>query len=81
MLGLSIFMGGLRYSTQRFNAKAAGVMTSLLTLTLIAFMLPAFFDIAERNFFKVSNPALPDQMFSLATAGVLILIYTNSTTR
>ncbi len=75
VLGLSIFMGGLRYSTQRFNAKAAGVMTSLLTLTLIAFMLPAFFDIAERNFFKVSNPALPDQMFSLATAGVLILIY------
>jgi Ca2+:H+ antiporter len=34
VLGLSIFMGGLRYSTQRFNAQAAGVMTSLLTLTL-----------------------------------------------
>lgn len=75
VLGLSIFMGGLRHSTQRFNAQAAGVMTSLLTLTLIAFMLPAFFDIAERNFFKVLDPALPDQMFSLATAGVLILIY------
>lgn len=75
VLGLSIFMGGLRYSAQRFNAQAAGLMASLLTLTLIAFMLPAFFDIAERNFFKVQNPALPDQMFSLATAGVLILVY------
>ncbi|GIW25134.1 calcium/proton exchanger [Meiothermus sp.] len=75
VLGLSIFLGGLRYSTQKFNAQAARLMASLLTLTLIAFLLPAFFDIAERGFFKVVDPSLPDQMFSLATAGVLVLIY------
>jgi Ca2+:H+ antiporter len=75
VLGLSIFLGGLRYLRQNFNAHAAGLSATLLTLTLIAFMLPTFFDLAERAFFKVLDPSLPDELFSLATAGVLILIY------
>lgn len=75
VLGLSIFLGGLRYLRQNFNAHAAGLSASLLTLTLIAFMLPTFFDLAERDFFKVLDPSVPDELFSLATAGVLILIY------
>jgi Ca2+:H+ antiporter len=75
VLGLSIFLGGLRYLRQNFNAQAAGLSASLLTLTLIAFMLPTLFDLAERSFFKVPDPTLPDELFSLATAGVLILIY------
>ncbi|MER3445251.1 MAG: calcium/proton exchanger [Meiothermus sp.] len=75
VLGLSVFLGGLRYLRQNFNAHAAGLLASLLTLTLIAFMLPTFFDLAERSFFNVPDPTLPDELFSLATAGVLILIY------
>lgn len=75
VLGLSIFLGGLRFNTQKFNANSANVLASLLTLTLIAMLLPAFFDIAERTYFNVENPLIPDQQFSLAAAGVLILIY------
>ncbi len=75
VLGLSIFMGGLKYHRQRFNKQNAGLLVTLLTLALVAFMLPAFFDMAERNYFGVSDPSLPDVSFSLVVAIVLMAIY------
>ncbi|XOB97435.1 calcium/proton exchanger [Deinococcota bacterium DY0809b] len=75
VLGLSILLGGLRHHRQRFNAQAAGLLTTLLTLALVAFMLPAFFDLAERTFYGIRDPALPDAAYSLAVAGVLIAVY------
>jgi len=75
VLGLSIFAGGLKYHRQQFNKQNAGLLVSLTTLALVAFMLPAFFDMAERNYFGVSDPALPDASFSLVVAIVLIAIY------
>ncbi len=75
VLGLSIFLGGLRFHRQSFNRQSAGLLTTLLTLALVAFMLPAFFDLAERTFFGVSDPAPPDAAYSLAVAVVLIAVY------
>jgi Ca2+:H+ antiporter len=74
VLGLSIFLGGLRFNTQRFNQQAGNIMASLLLLAMVALMLPALFDIAERTYFKV-DPTLPDLAFSHAAAIVLILVY------
>ncbi|MBF6593620.1 MAG: calcium/proton exchanger [Thermaceae bacterium] len=74
VLGLSIFLGGLRFTTQKFNIQSANIMTSLLTLSLLALLLPALFDLAERSYFKV-DPRLPDLSFSHAAAMVLILVY------
>lgn len=75
VLGLSVFLGGLRFTTQKFNSQSANIMTSLLTLAMLALLLPAFFDIAERGYFGVSDPRLADLSFSHAAAIVLILVY------
>ena len=74
VLGLSIFMGGLKFHRQSFNKQNAGLLATMMTLALVAFMLPAFFDMAERNYFGV-DPTLPDASFSLVVAGILIAVY------
>lgn len=74
VLGLAIFLGGFRRERQFFNPQGANVMSTMLTLALIALLTPAFFDMAERNYFKVDS-AIPDQQFSLAAAFVLIVVY------
>ena len=75
VLGLSVFAGGLKYHRQHFNKQTAGLLVSLLTLALVAFMLPAFFDMAERGFYGISDPSTPDASFSLVVALVLITVY------
>ncbi|WP_457636520.1 calcium/proton exchanger [Oceanithermus sp.] len=75
VLGLSIFAGGLKFHRQKFNKENAGLLVTLTTLALVAFMLPAFFDMAERNYFGISDPSLPDASFSLVVAIVLIAVY------
>jgi len=75
VLGLSILAGGMRFHRQKFNRQAAGLLVTLLTVALVAFMMPAFFDLAERSFFSVSDPVLPDKAYSMAVAVVLIVIY------
>lgn len=74
VLGFSALAGGVRYHEQRFNRESAGVLASLLTLTLIAFALPTLFDLAERSYFG-ADPKLPDARYSLAVAVVLLFAY------
>lgn len=74
VLGLAIFLGGFRRERQFFNPHSANLMTTMLTLALIALLTPAFFDLAERTYFKVDSK-IPDQDFSLAAAFVLIVVY------
>jgi len=75
VLGLAVFLGGLRNSKQVFNPQSANIMTSMLTLAMVAFLLPAFFDIAERSYFGVADPRIAELNFSHAAAIVLILVY------
>lgn len=43
VLGASVLAGGLKYKEQRFNVTAARAQSTLLTLTAIAFVMPAAF--------------------------------------
>jgi Ca2+:H+ antiporter len=39
-LGLAFFLGGLRYHTQEFNPRAAGMQASMMMLAVISLMVP-----------------------------------------
>ena len=43
VLGASMFLGGLRYKTQRFNQKAIDVSSSMLLFSVIGLIIPAIF--------------------------------------
>ena len=43
VLGLSILLGGLQFSTQSFNRTAAGMGATMLTLSVIGLVVPAIF--------------------------------------
>jgi Ca2+:H+ antiporter len=74
-LGLSILVGSWGREKQVFKRERAGLLASLLILSVIALLIPALFDYTERGLFAVSNPVVLDERLSLGVAGVLILIY------
>ena len=76
VLGLSIFLGGLRYPRQRFNAQAAQVTASLLTISVIAFIVPALFDLTERSLgVGAAAVRIDDTHLALGVSVVLIGLY------
>ena len=76
VLGLSIFLGGLRYPQQRFNAQNAQVTASLLIISVIAFLVPALFDFTERSFgVAASEIRVDDARLALGVSFILIGLY------
>ena len=76
VLGLSIFLGGLRYTKQSFNRQAAQVTASLLTISVIAFIVPALFDLTERSLgVGAAAVRIDDTHLALGVSGVLIGLY------
>lgn len=76
VLGLALFLGGLRYSKQTFNKNMAGALASLLLIVMIAFLVPALFDFTERvDGIDASAARIGDEHFSLAASLVLIGLY------
>ncbi|MDE2446445.1 MAG: calcium/proton exchanger [Alphaproteobacteria bacterium] len=76
VLGLALFLGGLKYQRQFFNKEMAGSLASLLLIVMIAFLVPALFDFTERSEgIAASQVALSDSRFSLAASIVLIGLY------
>lgn len=69
VLGLSLFVGGLKFKVQRFNIELAGMNGSLMLLAVIALFVPAAF------FTTHSISAEGTKTLSLIVAGVLILAY------
>ncbi|MCI0659947.1 MAG: calcium/proton exchanger, partial [Acidobacteria bacterium] len=69
VLGLSIFLGGLKYPRQVFNRTAAMLGSTLLALSAIALVLPAVFH------FVVPNGQKAERDLSLEISVVLILTY------
>ncbi len=76
VLGLALFLGGLRYQKQRFNKDMAGALASLLLIVMIAFLVPALFDFTERvDGISPDQTLISDEKFSLAASFVLIGLY------
>jgi Ca2+:H+ antiporter len=76
VLGMAIFLGGLKFKTQQFNKNAAGSLASLLVIVMVAFLVPGMFDIAERSS-DVASEIITKSDFnmSMAVSIVLILLY------
>jgi Ca2+:H+ antiporter len=70
VLGLSFFLGGMRHREQSFNAQAAGVHASSLTLAVIGLLMPALFVLTTGNHVFAQR-----EVVSGTVAGVLILLY------
>ncbi|MGE5390398.1 MAG: calcium/proton exchanger [Deltaproteobacteria bacterium] len=68
VLGLSIFVGGLKHGTQQFDRIHINNQTSLMFLATIALIIPAVF-------FQRAKQHMVLHEFSLAVAGILLLMY------
>jgi Ca2+:H+ antiporter len=73
-LGLAIVAGSIGRDKQTFKRERAGQLSSLLTLAVIALLLPAFFDYAVKSSGRTVR-LLVDERLSLAVSVVLIVVY------
>jgi len=79
VLGLALFLGGLRHRTQSFNKEVAGALASLLLIVTIAFLVPAMFDLTERmGGVTPARALIGDETFALAASVVLIGLYVSN---
>jgi len=69
VLGLSVFLGGLKFKEQRFNIQLASHNSSLMILAVIALVIPAIFISTEH--FSVEH----SKTLSISIAGILIVAY------
>ncbi|WP_127584379.1 calcium/proton exchanger [Paenibacillus koleovorans] len=67
VLGLSVFLGGLKFKVQKFNVMMAGSNASLMLLAVIALFIPAIF--------SKSLTTKEIDMFSIIVACILIVSY------
>lgn len=74
-LGLAILIGSWKRDRQTFNRDRAGLLSSLLILSVIALMIPALFDYTERSLANAPNAGKLDEHLSLGASIVLIFIY------
>jgi Ca2+:H+ antiporter len=70
VMGLSMFLGGLKYKEQTFQSVVARVNASSMNLAVIAILLPTALHISSKN---IDEPTL--QRLSVAVAIVLIAVY------
>ena len=74
-LGVSILAGSWGREKQTFDRNRAGLLASLLILSVIALLLPALFDYTERGLVSPARAHLLDESLSLSVSVVLILVY------
>jgi Ca2+:H+ antiporter len=70
MLGMSFFLGGLKYHVQEFNRATAHLQSSLLFLATIALLVPSAVRLADAG-----SAASFTQDLSLGLSGLLIVAY------
>jgi Ca2+:H+ antiporter len=76
VLGLALFLGGLKHKRQVFSKETAGALSSLLLIVMIAFLVPALFDFTERaDGISSADVTRIDEKFSLAASLVLMGLY------
>lgn len=74
-LGLAVLIGSWGRRKMKFNSEQAGLLSTMLMIVLIGLLLPAIFDITERDIVRAPNAAALDEQLSLAVSVVLILLY------
>lgn len=74
-LGLAIVVGSWGREKQIFPRERAGLLASLLILSVVALLLPALFDYTERSLGHSGLAANLDEKLSLGVAVVLLLAY------
>jgi Ca2+:H+ antiporter len=74
-LGVAILVGGWGREKQSFRRERAGLLASLLILSVVALLVPALFDYTERSVRGMRYPENLDEHLSLSVAAVLILAY------
>ena len=74
-LGMAMLAGGIGRERQVFNRDAIGLLSTMLTVVLIALLLPAVFDATQRASVAKSAVAVVDEHLSLGVAVVLIGLY------
>lgn len=74
-LGLAIIVGSWGREKQTFSRERAGLLSSLLILSVIALLIPALFDYTERGMVSAPDPGPLEEHLSLGVAIVLILVY------
>jgi Ca2+:H+ antiporter len=70
ILGFSILLGGLRFGTQKFDRRQAGVNATMLILAVIALAVPSLFSYSMEPLYHDSVEYL-----SIGVAVVMMLIY------
>jgi Ca2+:H+ antiporter len=74
-LGLAILVGGWSRERQRFGRERAGLLSSLMILSVVALMVPALFDVTERRLQTGSTAGQLDEQLSLCVSVVLLLVF------
>ena len=76
-LGLAIVAGtvGAGRATLKFSRESASQLGSMLMLAMIALLIPALFDMAERSRVSAAEAAILDERLSLGVSVVLIALY------
>jgi Ca2+:H+ antiporter len=69
LIGLSMFVGGLKYKEQTFNKESAGVSSTMLIIVVIGLALPSVYDMVQGE---------PAPAMSLAVSVVLGVVYVAS---
>ena len=73
-LGVAIVSGGIGRERQRFKRERAGLLSSLLILAVIALLLPAVFNLAQRTV-SPQRLAVTDEQLSIGVSLVLLALY------
>ena len=76
VLGLSMFLGGLKRDRQSFDRTHAAASAGMLVLAVIGLVMPAVFDLAVFGSLDRKDPLLDS--LSLMVAGVLLATYVAS---
>ena len=74
-LGLAIVAGSIGRRQQRFNREHAGLLSSLLILSVIGLLVPALFDYTESGLVAPHEVTHLDENLSLGVSVVLLLLY------
>ena len=74
VLGVSLLLGGFKFKEQRFSVKIAGTIASLLTISVLALLIPTIFGVTARSVDPAQVIGL-DRQLSDAAAVALILLY------